>query len=115
VIDSGTIAQLLDACALRQRVLANNIANVNTPGFRRSEVTFEEAFAKALRRGDLAAARRVAPGVVVPKTTPVRPDGNDVDLYKELGAQSTNALLYRAYLEVLDSRIRRFRAAIGGR
>ncbi len=35
--------QALDGSALRNQVLANNIANVDTPGFKRSEVLFEEA------------------------------------------------------------------------
>jgi len=38
----------LDAAALRNTVIANNLANVDTPGYKRSEVAFEDVFRKAL-------------------------------------------------------------------
>ena len=43
----------LDAASLRQTVIANNIANVDTPGFKRSEVVFESELAQALARQGL--------------------------------------------------------------
>lgn len=43
-----TLESSMDAFSLRQKVIANNVANVETPGFIRSEVRFEEEFRKAL-------------------------------------------------------------------
>ena len=43
------MGKLMDAAAQRTRVTANNLANVNTPGFTRSRVVFEEELAEALR------------------------------------------------------------------
>ena len=45
-----SIKKGLDAGALRQRVIANNIANVNTPGFKKSAVEFESLLKAALGR-----------------------------------------------------------------
>mgnify|MGYP000530431163 CR=1 FL=1 len=44
------LQKALDAASLRQNVLANNIANVNTPGFKRSYVSFEESLQQALKK-----------------------------------------------------------------
>ena len=43
------LSHVLGAAGLRHRVIAQNIANVNTPGYRRLEVTFEEDLARALQ------------------------------------------------------------------
>jgi flagellar basal-body rod protein FlgB len=112
--DARLVKELLDACALRHTVVANNIANVNVPGYRRSEVRFEKALARALAGGgDLRGPLETE--IVTPKDTPVRPDGNDVDLNREIGIQTRNGLLYRTCLEVLDHKIRMLRRAIGRR
>jgi flagellar basal-body rod protein FlgB len=115
MLNADLAASLLDACALRQKVIANNIANFNTPGYRRAEVRFEEMLTRALQNGGDEAVQRVRPEIVVPRTTRVRPDGNDVDLNREIGEQATNALFYRAVLEILDARVRTLRTAIGGK
>lgn len=51
LLEDGTVVGLeraLDGAAVRQQVLANNIANVNTPGFKRSDVGFSGRFLEAL-------------------------------------------------------------------
>ncbi|HID12005.1 MAG TPA: flagellar basal body rod protein FlgB, partial [Candidatus Latescibacteria bacterium] len=45
------LAKALDAYTLRQRAIADNIANSETPGFRRREVRFEEELRRALEGG----------------------------------------------------------------
>src|SRR4029079_13125873 len=59
----GLLSQTLDAAALRHRVIAQNVANVNTPGYRRLEVSFEADLARALANPGPGAA--VRPRVVV--------------------------------------------------
>ena len=65
----------------RQQTTAHNIANVNTPGFRSSRISFEDELAEALRTGrsieDLA-PRRIA------ANTPLNTRGNDVTLEEGL-------------------------------
>ena len=51
------IKNSLDAAMLRSRTVANNIANVNTPGYRRVEVSFEKELREALDRTKLKGAR----------------------------------------------------------
>jgi flagellar basal-body rod protein FlgB len=55
VLESVTQAALssaLDGLALRQRTIANNIANVNTPDYHAKRVLFEDALAQSVKNGD---------------------------------------------------------------
>jgi len=79
----------LKASRLRQSVIAHNIANLSTPGFRRGEVVFEEILAKA-------GAQIVRPG-----DTPVNESGSDVSLEMEVGELVRNAASYKTYMRVL--------------
>lgn len=111
----GLLARTLDAAALRHRVIAQNVANVNTPGYRRKEVRFEDDLARALDGAPCGnPPRPVAPAVVdVPSTE--RVDGNTVDIDKEMGDLGKNALLYQAAAQILASRLAALRSAVSGR
>ena len=52
---SSVLATALDGLATRQNVIADNIANVDTPGFRARAVDFESNLAAALQRGEMSA------------------------------------------------------------
>lgn len=108
----GVLVQLLDAAALRHRVIAQNVANVNTPGYRRREVAFEADLAKALAAAQPTAG--VRPKVVV-ADGPERVDGNTVDINREMGDLGKNALLYQAAATIVQSRVAALRSAISGR
>jgi flagellar basal-body rod protein FlgB len=110
----SVLARLMDAAALRHRVLAQNVANVNTPGYTRREVAFEADLAKALAAPG-ADATAVEPTVTTDESAPARADGNNVDVDKEMGAISKNALLYQAAAQIVASRVASLRAAITGR
>src|SRR5690606_36862414 len=90
----------LDAASLRQRVVANNIANVDTPHFKRSEVRFEELLAKELKEVSAPAfsayrtnpkhfaltntASGVVPQVVQDQSTAINNSQNNVDIELEM-------------------------------
>jgi flagellar basal-body rod protein FlgB len=108
----GLLSRVMDAATLRHRVIAQNIANVNTPGYRRLEVTFEEDLARALATP--AGGIPVKPRVVV-ADGPERVDGNTVDIDQEMGDLTKNALLYQAAAQIVTSRMATLRAAVSGR
>lgn len=102
----------LRAAGLRQSVIAHNLANLNTPGYRRGEVRFEEQLAKVLassRPGDLA---KVAAEVVRPMTSPVGPNGNDVDLDMEIGELLKNSGRYKLYMRLMSKMYSQMELAI---
>ena len=98
------LMRLLDASSLRKDVLASNLSNQNTPGYRRQTVRFEELVEEALAsgRGD---PRGVRPMVETDTRTPARADGNNVNLELELGALGANRLAYESYLAMMLSLI----------
>lgn len=99
------LSRVLDTASLRHRVIAQNVANVNTPGYRRLEVAFAD---------ELAAAGGAKPTVVESEGTD-RPDGNSVDIDREMGELTKNSLLYQAATQILASRMAAMKSAITGR
>jgi flagellar basal-body rod protein FlgB len=109
----GILAQLLDAASLRHRTLAQNIANVNTPGYKRLDVTFETDLAAALKSPDGGTPAR--PKVVAVEGGPERVDGNNVDIDHEINTLGRNAVLYQAATQIIANRVAQMRSAITGR
>ncbi|MBP3960872.1 flagellar biosynthesis protein FlgB [Gemmata sp. G18] len=108
----STLAQVLDTSALRHRVIAQNVANVNTPGYRRQTVAFESDLARALASPTSDAPVRSR---IVTADGPERADGNTVDIDREMNDMTKNALLYQAATQIMASRVASLRAAIAGR
>ena len=104
------LLRLMSASALRQRVLAGNIANQNVPGYQRREVLFEDQLRRHLERGRLPA--RLELEVVTDPDAPARADGNTVHLEDELSAMRENRILYEMYANLLSGRFRMMRSAI---
>ena len=113
--DEALLGRLLDATSLRHRVISQNIANVNTPGYQRKEVAFEEALGERLRCGDLAGAEEVRPQVVESPGLAQRTDGNTVTLEQEMMDLNKTALLHRAATQLLAGQLATLRSAITGR
>jgi flagellar basal-body rod protein FlgB len=106
------LTQVLNASSLRHRVIAQNVANVNTPGYQRREVAFEDALAKSLAQPGGA---RLPEAKVIEVEGPERVDGNTVDIDREMGDLTKNSLLYQAAAQLLNSRLASLRAAVAGR
>lgn len=113
------LARALDGCALRQKTIANNIANAETPGFRRSEVSFEADLSAAIAtRGSSAAKKKLhelKPTVQMDIDSPERPDGNNVNIDKEMADLTKNSLSYRAATTLLELKGSIIKYVINGR
>ena len=109
------LARLLDTGAMRQKVIANNIANINTPGFKKSQVNFEDSLKEALNRGDMDKAAKLAPEVALSDAPALRNDGNNVDIDKEVGRLTKNALLYNTYVNILSRKFALLTSAVTGK
>jgi flagellar basal-body rod protein FlgB len=114
--------------AQRQQLIASNIANADTPGYK--AVDFD--FARALREsvgGSSVAQRTSAPGHMTPRHQSEKPaggtlvedgvlqpaqDGNTVDMDKERARFAENAVRYEATLKFLNGQIRALLSAIQG-
>jgi flagellar basal-body rod protein FlgB len=112
LFDTTQIAleRAISGASLRQATIAQNIANANTPGYRRKDVDFHSALTSAMRDGDPRAAQFSAR---VDSTGPVRADGNSVDIDAESARSAENALEYEALVQVARGRIDIIKAAMG--
>ncbi|TEB11162.1 flagellar basal body rod protein FlgB [Pelotomaculum propionicicum] len=113
-----SLEKALDAGALRQRVIADNIANINTPNFKKSTVEFESLLKAALGRDSIkltttdprhfGAAPLLAelrPEVRVNEATSMRTDGNNVDIDEEMTNLAANSIEYQATARELSERL----------
>jgi flagellar basal-body rod protein FlgB len=130
-LTTDVLAAALRGYDARNAALANNIANAETPGYRRLDVSFEAALAEAVasdreaQRADprmpelpRASSNEVggsAPGVRSIDTTVVRADGSNVDPDDEMAQLSANQLAHQTVTSLLDKRLSQFRTAILGR
>jgi flagellar basal-body rod protein FlgB len=116
--DSNYVAQkkLMDATAIRHEALAANIANIETPGYKRVDLpkSFNEEFAARLHAGQ---PETMLNPVVAPDSsaTAQRPDGNNVELDKELLTMSNNSMQFETLGEFVSASLRQLRLAITGR
>jgi flagellar basal-body rod protein FlgB len=110
--------KLLDAAVLRQEAIATNVANVETAGFRRLDVSpdFATQLKTRLAAGDLAAtADMIRPQLVEDQTArAVRPDGNTVEIERELLAMNRNEVEYNYLTEIVSSNLKQLKLAITG-
>ena len=104
----------LRAASLRQAAIASNIANLQTPGFRRGVVAFEQAFAEALRGGEPAALENLEVAVLRPGGPAGDSGVNDVDLDQEVGDMVRNSAISKTYLRLLGKLMKQMELAIGG-
>ena len=107
------LGTLMDITALRQRVLANNLANASTPGYIRKDVKFQDAMVKAMQRGS-GAMGGVNPEVTDDLSQPLNERGNNVSLQKELGEMTQNNLLYNFAAEMTGRKLSGLRNVISG-
>ena len=111
MFDSTTIRALtsaLDGLSERQRTIANNIANVNTPGYHARRVSFESALAQSVAAHD---------GSVTATTSisddPTRTDGNNVNLDTETLTNVETLLRYQLGTQAVNQQFQSVRSALG--
>lgn len=114
------LARSLDASAMRHKAIANNIANVETPGYRRREVDFEADLRAALDAPSAGAARErevasVQPVLREDSASPEQlegSEGNNVDPEQEMTDLAENTIQYQAVLHSMSIRSGMVRTAI---
>ena len=104
----GVHGAALEVRSQRMGVLASNIANASTPGFKARDIDFNAALASVENDGSTSAATkyRVA--------TQTSLDGNTVELSHEQTAFAENAVQYQTTLSFLNGRIGQITRALKG-
>ncbi|MHB1740529.1 MAG: flagellar basal body rod protein FlgB [Actinomycetes bacterium] len=109
-ITDTAVGAALSGLALRQKVIANNVANINTPGFLAGTVQFEGALSQALADGSSPA---VTP-TMARSLEPTQLNGNNVNLDKETVSSIDTQLRYQLMIRALDDSFTRLGTAISG-
>jgi flagellar basal-body rod protein FlgB len=99
----GIHGQALQLRSQRLSMLASNIANAATPGYKARDIDFDKALSIAQNGGTTADALKSAGGYRVPLFPSI--DGNTVELSTEQTLFAENALAYRTTLSFLEGRI----------
>ena len=109
--------QMMDATVLRQQALAANIANAETPGYKRVDLapTFSAQLQAAIERGPGELQKLQAQLAEDSTAKSVRPDGNNVEIERELLAMNRNAVEFDYLSEVVSDNLKRLKLAISGR
>jgi flagellar basal-body rod protein FlgB len=111
--------KLLDAAVLRHEAVATNVANAETPGFRRLDVApdFAVELKARVAAGDFAQnAASIRPQLAEDRTArSVRPDGNTVEIERELMVMNRNAVEHDYLTEIVSNNIKHLKLAITGR
>ena len=118
--DSYVLARkLLDAAVVRSEAIAANVANAETPGYRRVDVApdFAEQLKASVATGDLSTkAAGLKPQIAAdPNARTIRPDGNSVEIEHELLAMNRNAVEHEYLTEIISQNIKQLKMAITGR
>jgi flagellar basal-body rod protein FlgB len=99
---SAVLNSALDGVSFRQNVIANNIANVDTPDFRATSVDFESSLRAAIADGNVEPSDLAI--LETPTDTPVGANGNNVDLRKETMAAMQSTFQYQILSRATNER-----------
>ncbi len=122
----GLLERSIDAAWLRNEVIAENIANVDTPGYKRKTVAFEEYLNGALDKSAAGGSRtggKSLPLGANPKdlkitvledasNTTMRIDGNNVDIDTEMAEMAKNTIKYNTLIQSLSAEFRKLKHVI---
>jgi flagellar basal-body rod protein FlgB len=106
-VSSAALISALDGLALRQRTIANNIANVNTPGYTAQRVSFEAALAASVKAGD-----GHADAITQRSLEPTRLNGNNVNLDTETLSNIDTVLRYQFATQAINGQFSSIRTAL---
>lgn len=127
------IQKTMDASMLRQEAITSNMANVDTPNYKRNEVIFEEKLKKVLQNSktcdklvktnvrhmdvydDIVKMDSIEPELIKLNNLTYRNDGNNVDIDVETTQQTKNKIYYDYLAQSLSNEIKFLRMAITGR
>jgi flagellar basal-body rod protein FlgB len=120
----------LDASALRQKVIANNVANADTPYYKRSDVLFEELLQNEMSSSAPSivgyrtdprhfligkSSTGVAPEIKTDENSTINNNLNNVDMDYEMSLMAKNQLKYNVVVQQMNNEFKKMHTVIGGK
>ncbi|WP_333652386.1 flagellar basal body rod protein FlgB [Dissulfurispira sp.] len=103
------LEKMLDVAAFRQKVLASNIANADTPGYKAKDISFQKELDRAIE-----GSKEQDYEVYETVTTMPNRDGNTVNLDIEMAKVAENTLIYNAATQLMTMKVRMLKDVIKG-
>ncbi len=107
------LSHTLELSSAREGVISENVANVDTPGYRTKDLDFSRELHQALA-AETAGAPAASPQIHTVAGLVARPDGNDVDIDRESLLMAQNQLTYQLAVQLLQLEFSRLQLAING-
>lgn len=107
------IKEDLNVSALRNKVIANNISNINTAGYKRKYVSFEDTLQNTIKSVSLktSSEKHISSSnesgderIITDNSTSTRSDGNNVDIDTEMVNLTANNMMYESLTTALNNR-----------
>ncbi|NLG87988.1 MAG: flagellar basal body rod protein FlgB [Clostridiaceae bacterium] len=117
----NNLEKSLDAAWLRNDVISQNIANVDTPNYKRKEVLFEEFLNSEMKYSRISNGKSRLQGsgdikvIEDNKNYSYRLDGNNVDIEREMAKLAENTLRYNTLIQRMNGQFNKIRTVIRGR
>ncbi|CAM3702890.1 flagellar basal body rod protein FlgB [Mesobacillus zeae] len=121
----SSLEKAMDYSTLKQKVISQNIANVDTPQYKKKDVSFKsvldeamgtrlEANKTSIRHLDFKENGESGYGTVIRQNVNYNHNGNGVDLDKEMSDLATNQIYYNALTERLSGKFNSLQTVIRG-
>lgn len=104
--------KMMELSMENQRVIANNLANADTPGYVRFKLDYQKKLAGALESGDSKSLEDVKGKLVKDESGTMRLDGNNVTVANEMTEMMQNSVLYSLLAKSFTTRINILKSAI---
>ncbi|OGV55474.1 MAG: flagellar basal-body rod protein FlgB [Lentisphaerae bacterium GWF2_44_16] len=116
IFDEGSALnnKLLELSMENQRVIANNLANADTPGYVRFKLDYQKKLASALESGDNKSIGDVKGKLVKDESGNMKLDGNNITVATEMTEMMQNSVLYSLLARSFTTRINILKSAITG-
>jgi len=113
-----TVKKMLDATAIRHEAISSNIANIETPGYKRIDIApaFKDELIRASASKSIDQIKSLKPRLEVDQTAvPNTKDGNTVQLEKELIELNQNSVAHAVETQLITASLLKLRLAITGK
>ncbi|NLM09517.1 MAG: flagellar basal body rod protein FlgB [Clostridiaceae bacterium] len=119
LLPSNQIEKALNVAWKRNDIISENIANVNTPGYKRKDIQFEDFFNSELKRSHIKDKSKLSGAGNLKVVTDnanysYRLDGNNVDIEREMAIMAENTIRYYTLINRINGQFNKIRTIIKG-
>lgn len=107
---SSSVYQAMQGLWAQEQTSANNLANVNTPGYKAEQVNFESSLAQAVNNGDPAQMQLTT----AQSTAPADQVGNNVNMATEMVAEQKASMQFQTMVQAMNAKFQLLSTAING-